>query len=201
MRTARISIAALAVLLTVVSVSEATPFKVATFLDPAADASTPLFTISHNQQTGPTSISGGWTSTGLTLELLGTPYNDVTFDMPAVSITALMLDPGTLTFYDDQQAQLMQISWNKAGISDFGFGARDSSWTGTDVTITYQGQVQPLDSESFSFSFANFYDVDPNTTTVTSAFTSSAVPEPAAFLALAAGSVALLLTRRHGSRS
>src|SRR5262245_44217310 len=92
---------------------------IATFADPAANGSTPLF---HFNTTSPTTgtISGGWTAAGLDLETPGTAFPDfpnAKFTMPPVSASSLMgltvwsLGPGQINFTDSVGSPLLQINF------------------------------------------------------------------------------------------
>lgn len=166
---------------------------VATFADPAADSSTPLFTLSGD------TLSGGWTGSGL--ELI-TPFDGGAFPDATFAMTDLtVLDPdgtlsaGAIEFFDQFNSLLLRIDFGSGLLhSPFGFGA--STLHGNNVT--FSGPIvgfQPSE-ESFAFSFAN-QATTPGGSTWTAAFTSSAVPEPAVLVMLGLGGLAIGLTRRR----
>jgi hypothetical protein len=173
--------------------ASAATVTVATFADPAADGSTPLFTLSGD------TLSGGWAGSGL--ELL-TPFDSGAFPDATFAMTDLtVLNPGgtlsagAIEFFDQSSSLLLRIDFESGLLySPFGFGA--STLYGNNVT--FSGPIvsfQPSE-ESFAFSFAN-QATTPGGSTWTAAFTSSAVPEPAALVMLGLGGLAMGLTRRR----
>lgn len=171
---------------------------IATFADPALNGSTPLF--SYNSGTG--TLSGGWSGTGLTLQipspLVGGPQNyaDAKFTMTNLTVGAGgVTNAGKIDFLTSGNALIMSITFDKATLIDpFGLGA--SYLKADNVQFLNSGGVPyNLDQEQFAFSFANPVQSG-NISTWTSAFTSSAVPEPSALVLLLAGSIAGLIRRR-----
>lgn len=164
---------------------------VATFNDPAADATTPLFILDGN------TFTGGWEDGGLDLiaPLISTTYQDVIFEMtPLVWDGDTGLSGGTIWFYEGVDL-VFQIDFLSASLfAPFVFGA--SEFAAQDVTFSGPATGGlPLSQEEFSFSFANTVLTDTGATW-TAAFTSSAIPEPSS-LALLVGGLGALLGRRR----
>lgn len=171
---------------------------IATFADPSPNGSQPLFTFSSGGGTG--TLSGSWTSTGLTLEtpgLAAPDFANARFIMDPVSATGgpnvWTLGAGRIRFQDSGGTDQMFISFSGGTLtSPVGFGGSD--FVGLDVAFSGPIVTSPLTDEAFAFSFAN-----PAGTledyTATAAFTSSAVPEPASIALLALGGM-LALRRR-----
>ena len=177
---------------------------IATFADPTSDGSTPLFTINLNTD----KISAGWadSQTGLTLNVLGTTYNDAYFTMTDVTytggITGGTTGGGTISLFADGGAvPLVQIAFTSAHVSPYGFGGADGSLFFADgITITGSAIAGTLSDESFSFNFANQQALGGNIAngfTATSGFSLSAVPEPTSVLLL--GISGLFIRRRRRS--
>lgn len=152
-------------------------FTVATFADPAQDSSTPLFELDGS------TLTGGWNSTGMTLQtpgLGGANYTDAGFSMTPLTVSGTFpsytVSGGSIEFTDSIGNEIFTISFDGGFLlGSLGFGA--SEFTGQGVSFTGPAITSPLSQESFSFAFAN-----PEPTaggfTVTSSFTSSAVPAP-----------------------
>lgn len=170
---------------------------VATFADPAFDASTPLFDI--NLGTG--LITGGWddSQTNLDLVVFGTTYNDVFFTMTDIAyaspIEGGQTGDGTIKFFEDTQdtrtTPLVQIDFDSAYITPYAFGGMDQFY-GNGVVISGSAITNTISDESFSFSFTNHVPIGgdfANGFTATAAFTSSAivVPEPSTIVMLGIG--------------
>jgi len=179
---------------------------IATFDDPAADSTTPLFTVDLNNDL----ITGGWTDlqTGLDLDVVysGNPFPDAFFTMTSVSYTGDIAGGstggGTIKFFADGQSTgttpLIRIDFNSAAISPIGFGGLEL-FALNDVTISgSEIGGGTLTNEAFSFSFANQVMLPGDDGyTATAAFTSSAVPEPATLALLGIGALATLIRRRR----
>jgi hypothetical protein len=173
------------VALTGVAVASVNAATIATFADPAADGSTPLF-----QSDGAT-FSGGWSGTGLTLQTPGLPIGDVadaTFTMTDLTVTPVVagldsLDGGTIEFFDGASS-VLKITFDSAFLTQVSFGASDLAVQ--NVTITAPSLGITLEQEQFAFSFANA-EQSGDTTSWTAAFTSSAIPEPSSLVLLGLG--------------
>lgn len=171
---------------------------IATFSDPSPDGSQPLFTFASNDVTG--SLSGSWSGLGLLLQtpgLAAPDFNDARFSMPAVTAVGgpevWALGAGAINFTDSGGSALMTITFAGGSLSSPStFGASD--FVGQNVV--FSGPIIPggLSQEAFAFSFANPVGTISDYT-VTAAFTSSAVPEPASIALLALG--ALVAIRRR----
>ncbi len=185
--------------------SAATADTVATFADPAASASTPLFRF--NSGTG--TLTGGWAGTNLLLQTPGLPsvpdYANSTFTMSPLSAIGAFgniyhLGGGQINFFDAASNPLLTITFGDAWLTgSLGLGASDfmsNSVTFTGPIVSGYGSVS---NEAFSFSFANPLPASPNGSfTTTSSFTSSAnlvVPAPGAAALLGLGG--LIATRRR----
>jgi hypothetical protein len=192
---------ALLVLGLLISASSQASFTVATFANPSLGSSDPLFSVDWTNGT----IMGGWADGkgGLTLNLSneGTPYNDVWFNMPTVTIDSQILPnvygytgKGTISFYaaGTTTNPLYVINFARGVINSFVFGSDetfDVTFSGSALTKTYQ-------DEQFSFAFAAKNSTNGGFT-ATSAFDSSAnIPEPATLVMLALGSM-LLIKRKN----
>lgn len=173
---------------------------IATFADPS-DGTRPVFTFTSDGTTGV--LSGGWSDAGLRLEcpgLNGDPeYPDAKFSMERVRATRLSrelwsLGSGVIDFFDKSDQFLFRIEFGSGLLlTPQGFGGSDFSENG----VRFSGPIVPdgLFDEAFSFSFANPIG-DFENYTVTSSFTSSAVPEPASLSVLLIGALGAL--RRRG---
>lgn len=165
---------------------------IATFADPAADGSTPLFTLSGM------TLTGGWSATGLNLLTPGIPAPD--FPDAHFTLTPLTVSPsgvtsgGSILFTDASSAPLFTIMFDSGQLSPIAFGATE--FLSLNV-VSFSGPIVPpgLNMESFAFSFAN-QTVTPLGFTATASFTSSAVPEPASIMLLAGGVASLIRRRR-----
>lgn len=166
----------------------------ATFADPATDASTPLFTFNA------TSISGGWSGTGLLLQTPGwaaPDYADAKFSMAPVALTPIApgfssAGAGQIDFTDSLNNLVFRITFQSGYVSVNGVGGSDLFSN----NVTFSGPGVPVvTNETFNFSFANFGQ-NGNDVTATAAFTSSAVPEPASIAAIGLGLAAVIRRRR-----
>jgi MYXO-CTERM domain-containing protein len=181
---------------------------VATFADPAANGSTPLFHFDGATNT----MTGGWNGLGLLLQTPGEPgypdYSDARFTMTPLTVIGsfgpvLMMSAGQVNFFDSSNAPLLTVSFSGGYLNPTtSFGASD--FTGFDVS--FSGPILTgftSSSEAFAFSFANL-TLDPPTPsggyTVTASFTSSAdltrVPTPGAGALLGLGVLAAFRRRR-----
>lgn len=176
--------------------AQAGPITTASFVDPADDGSTPLFT--YHAGTGV--LSGGWFDQGLMLETVNGDFPNATFIMSALPGSQRgELGAGRIDFYDEREVSIFTIEFDSGQFAPFAFGATE--FLATD-TVAFSGSILsgPVDMESFGFAFANQTLVgDDGSFTATAAFTASAVPEPAALILVLAGSP--MLMRRRCRRS
>lgn len=191
--------------------ANATTFTVATFADPTLGSGTPLFTYDGTT----TTLDGGWSGTGLTLETVAGDFTDVTFTMSSMDVAlGGDSDGGTIDFFDSNSDPLLTISFEIASLEVIGFGSAEFLAVDTD-SISMSGPVIVAgfnmasidEEEAFSFAFANQVGTGPNDSfSATAAFTSSTtaipIPEPASLtlLACAAGLV-MRRRKRSGTRS
>jgi hypothetical protein len=167
-------------------------FTVATFSDPSS-GTPPLFSV-----TGST-ISGGWSGTGLSLQLVpnSTTYTNVTFSMaPVTRVGSFGLGAGSVVFLDSSANPLLTINFSSGSImTPFFFGASFTNLDNVTFTSPYINTANYID-EQFSFSFANQKGRNGDYT-YTASFTSSAeaVPEPASIAVLGIGAAALIRRR------
>lgn len=160
-------------------------FTVATFSDPSPGASQPLFSLSGS------SFSGGWSDVGLDLRtpgLAAPDFLDATMEMDTLAYdpNSNSLTGGQIRFFDTLDTLVFSITFSAAKLYvPFGFGAADG-FEAENVVFGGTAVTSPLTAESFAFSFANQRAIDGGLT-VTSAFTSSAAPEPASLALLAIG--------------
>jgi hypothetical protein len=188
---------------------------VATFADPALNASTPLFNVNSATKT----VTGGWsdTQTGLNLQVVwtGNTFNNAYFTMTPLTMStgALTYDTtgaGTIKFFKDgdptSATPLLQIDFTSSSITFGGisgnnlFSSNGVKFSGSEIGSTI------LSDEVFAFSFANLqmlnfasatngFTAPINGYTATASFTSSAIPEPATLALLGIGGAALLRRR------
>lgn len=174
-------------------------FTIATFSDPAASSATPIFTFDTTAMT----LQGSWSGSGLTLVHPGftsggsTP--NVTFQTSVISLTNVTgqvysMGAGTVDFFDSLSNNIFTITFN-GGLFVNPFSASGADVAGHAVSFSGPNVPSGLSNESFSFSLANATQTA-NGWEYTSAFTSSAVPEPGTMLALGAGLAALAARRR-----
>lgn len=188
-------VSGLALCLALTGSAFAQTFTVATFSDPATDGSTPLFELNG------LIFDGGWSGTGLDLltpGLAAPDFIDATFDMDALTLTdpnTGELSGGQIRFYDSSNVLQLTIDFSGAQLYvPFVFGASDGFMAET-VTFGGPAVTTPLTAESFAFSFAN-QEATRTGFTATSAFTSSAVPEPSSIALVLMGSVLGWFRRR-----
>ncbi|MHC4762704.1 MAG: PEP-CTERM sorting domain-containing protein [Planctomycetota bacterium] len=180
------------------------PVTVATFDDPAASGSTPLFVVNLETEI----ISGLWLSVYENLDLeipiagAGTVYEDVRFVMDDVTITSVSspmfgtkTEDGIISFYENDSAvdALVEITFDSAWITYGGFGASDF-YADDNVTISGSQISGTLNGGSFSFAFANHQPVEGdwnNGFAATAAFTSS-IPEPVTVMLLGLGGLLVI---------
>ena len=185
-----------------------TTITIATFADPAADASTPLFTVTFGTSG---SVAGGWddSQTGLDLEvpLTGGLYEDAFFQMDPLTFngdaSGGVAGGGAIKFFDDNDnpdiaVPLVSITFSSGQLDPGSFYA-DDLFHLNNVQITVKDYPQTLSQEQFSFAFANKVMLGgacPTGFTATAAFTSSAIPEPATMILLSLGSLVLIRRRK-----
>lgn len=181
------------------SVAQADTF--ATFADPAANGTTPLFAWNGTTST----LSGGWNSTGLNILTPVAPAPDfpnAKFTLNPIVASSVIggiatFGPGSIDFFDSGNNPIFTIAWASATLNtSLSFGGSD--FIGNNVTFSGPILVGLNPSaEAFSFSFANPVGNAQNFT-VTAAFTSSAdgiIPAPGALALVGLGG--LVATRRR----
>ena len=176
-----------------------------TFADPAANASSPLFTFNTNTNI----LSGSWTGNGLTVRTPGINGGVVENAKFVTTNISLVQVPGSgiytggsgrVTFYTDSvENPFFVVDFTGATLfNPLNFGA--SEFNGSTVNFSGPGVPAGLTSEQFSFALAN-PTMAGNTINYTASFTSSAVPEPASMTALALGAAAMLRRRKAAKKS
>ncbi len=172
--------------------AQAGSFTVATFADPAADSSTPLFELDDG------ALSGSWNGVGLTLQTPG--IGDVDYSNAKFSMGSVTVNPddttgaGSVDFFASNNDYLFSIAFQSGILNgNTGFGATDFAAQG----VTIDGPIVPfaLMDEAFAFSFVNQV-ATANGFTATADFTSSATPEPASMLLTALGATFVMRRRR-----
>jgi hypothetical protein len=180
---------------------------VATFADPAANWSTPLFIVDLENDV----IKGGWldSQTGLDLVIFGNSFKNAFFKMDPVSYTGGLTGGetgnGIIQFFADGQdpgtTPLVQIVFNKAYLTPSGFGVTAPFFV-ADVAITGSEIGGSLTDESFMFGFTNHRPLAGdwnNGYTATASFTSSAVPEPATLVLLGTAGIWSFTRKRRSA--
>ena len=181
---------------------------VATFSDPALNASTPLFNVNSITKT----VTGGWddTKTGLNLQVVrtGNTFSNAYFTMTPLTMTAGSLaydttGSGTIRFFKDgdptSATPILQIDFDSLSVTYGAIGGNNVfnssgvKFSGSEIGSTI------FSEEVFSFSFANLKALDSgspqNGYSATASFTSSAVPEPATLALLGIGAAAMFRKR------
>ncbi|MBW8015550.1 MAG: hypothetical protein FVQ82_05125 [Planctomycetes bacterium] len=192
--------ALLVMAMTVPAFASLAPVTVATFADPSDGSAEFLFTIDYDAGT----LSGGWSGTGLTLEI---PIADVTYENATFTIDDITfvsggsagsgydtsVGPYGIHFFDGA-TEVLTIEYKKAWIKSRTSGLDAQDFYGDDVTISGV-DFGELSAEHFSFAFTNIvYNGD--SYNATASFTSSAIPEPATIVILAFGSLFMRNCRR-----
>lgn len=182
-------------------------FTVGTFLDPASNSSQNF--ISFTQTTTTTGVlNGGWTTNGLNLATPGIAapdqpnvrfeirdaQNNVGLDMTVSTGNQIYTsEAGYIRFYDAANATVLRIDFSSSFFQLNGWSSSDLF--GFNVSMSGSIVDGPWTDESFGFAFSNFQG-SPTGVNMSSAFTSSAVPEPATLAALGLGAAALIRRRK-----
>ncbi len=169
---------------------------IATFADPAEDASTPLFTFDGVSNI----IEGGWDVPGLTLETVSGTFENVTFRMDPLLVDGFgEVQAGDIVFRDSDNNEIFTVGFDSAQINVLGLGATEFLATNE---VTFSGSILPLpvQMESFSFGFSNQTQL-PGAPgfTATASFTASGelVPEPATLALTLLGGCCVLRRKRR----
>jgi hypothetical protein len=185
-------------LLCLANAAPASTLTFATFADPSGNSANPLFWMTQDQ------VSAEYSGQGLTLQIpfistTPTSFVDVTFKMDEIAVVNGVTGPGSIEFLDADGLWLLTITFQKATLSEFAFGARNKPADPENVDIIYRGFPSGFDltEESFAFSFTNFVDYPSGLTTTTASFTSAAIPEPATLAFLGLGCLAMIRLRRR----
>jgi hypothetical protein len=189
---------------TVSVVASPTSVTVASFADPSKGALEPLFVVDYGQGT----LNGGWSSTGLTLEvpIAGISYTDVTFTMDQMSFSGASNGgyytdqageiPYAVRFFDGD-AEVVTIEFGRIWIEDRNSGLDAQDFYSDNVTISGIG-FGALSVEHFGFMFTNI-NTTGDVTEATASFTSSAVPEPATIALLVFGGLGIRACRKKST--
>ncbi len=175
---------------------------IATFADPTSGAVPSLFQWNATTST----ITGGWSGTGLTLQTPGSSQPDLidaTFSLTPLVATFNMFGTvgfgaGAVQFFDSLANPVFRIDFDNAVMSSaIAFGASD--FIGFNVRFSGTLLDFPTQNEAFAFSFANPTPTANGGFTVTSSFTSSAdrvIPAPGSIALIGAGGLVLARRRR-----
>lgn len=177
-------------------------FTVATFNDPTTTASDVMFTFDSNNMTLNGAYAGnnldlvhpGFTGGGMTPMVTYTTSN---ISLTMIAANVFQMGAGTIDFFDPSNVNIFKITFS-GGLFVNPFSASSADISGFAVTFSGPNVPSGLSNEQFSFSLANATN-NAGVWTYTSAFTSSAVPEPATMVALGSG-LALLAARRRNRK-
>lgn len=177
--------------------SQAT-ITIATFADPASGSATPMFR--YNATLG--TIRADWLTNGLTLEhpgfIGGGSTADVKMRMNPLTLTAVIpgavftSNAGAINFWTTSEASpIFTITFSSA-VFTFPVSLGSADFQANNVAFSGPNVPSGLSQEQFGFSFANVVPTQSgNGYTMSSSFTSSAVPEPASLAVLGLGLLAI----------
>lgn len=177
-------------------------FTVATFNDPTSTSSEVMFTFDSNNMT----LGGAYLGANLDLQhpgftgggsTSGVTYTTSLVNLTPIASNVFQMGAGTIQFFDSFSTNIFTISFS-GGLFVNPFSASSADISGFNVTFSGPNVPSGLSDEQFSFSLANAINTS-GVWTYTSAFTSSAVPEPATMIALGSG-LALLAARRRNRK-
>lgn len=179
-------------------------FTVATFADPSENASQSLFLWDQVANT----LTGGWKNPGMTVQtpglIGGGKVDNAQMEFDSVTLTPII--PGTLyqmgagriRFHQGDIANpFFEITF-ESGLFQSPVAVGGSNLIGNNVKFSGPNVPKGLSEEQFSFSLTNEVK-NGSVVGFTSAFTSSAVPEPATIVALGAGLAVVARRRRNKS--
>ncbi|MBL8064707.1 MAG: PEP-CTERM sorting domain-containing protein [Chthonomonadaceae bacterium] len=178
-------------------------FTVATFADPSTNKANWIFLWDQVANT----LSGGWHQGGMTVRtpglIGGGQVNNAQMDFDSVALTPIIagqlyrMSAGRVRFHTgDLTNSFLTITFD-SGLFQTPLAIGGSNLFADNVRFSGPNVPGGLSEEQFSFSLANENNVA-NGKTFTSAFTSSATPEPATLLVLGGG--VLLAVRRRRQR-